>query len=191
MCSGRLAARDWRAGRGVPRPAWELSRGGSASGRQEFAPSSRNDLRSPHHSYLASRCPLTRGTSSGGLMSNFSTHRLAIVGTLASTALVVSGVVVAGGAAAASPGSSTGPSSSDAPYLVRHVPGMTFTSLLTAGDSVGDYRMAGTPDGLGAFDNGDGTFTVLMNHEFGRSVSIPRSHGNTSGAFVSRWVVDS
>jgi hypothetical protein len=67
---------------------------------------------------------------------------------------------------------------------------VTFTSLLTAGDSVGGYRMAGTPNGLGAFDNGDGTFTVLMNHEFGRSVSIARSHGNTSGSFVSRWVVD-
>ena len=51
--------------------------------------------------------------------------------------------------------------------------------------------MAGTPDGLGAYDNGDGTFTVLMNHEFGAGVSVPRSHGNTSGAFVSRWVVDS
>ena len=42
--------------------------------------------------------------------------------------------------------------------------------------------MAGTPDGLGAYDNGDGTFTVLMNHEFGAAVSVPRSHGNTSGA---------
>ncbi len=51
--------------------------------------------------------------------------------------------------------------------------------------------MAGTPDGLGAYDNGDGTFTVLVNHEFGAATSVARSHGNTSGAFVSRWVVDS
>jgi hypothetical protein len=46
--------------------------------------------------------------------------------------------------------------------------------------------MAGTPDGLGAYDNGDGTFTVLMNHEFGAATSVARSHGNTSGSFVSR-----
>jgi hypothetical protein len=100
-------------------------------------------------------------------------------------------VVAVGGAALAAPGARTGPSSSDAPYLVRHVPGVTLTSILTSGDSVDGYRMAGTPDGLGAFDNGDGTFTVLMNHEFGATASVPRSHGNRSGAFVSRWVVDS
>ena len=27
------------------------------------------------------------------------------------------------------------------------------------------YRMARIPDGLGAFDNGEGTITVLMSHE--------------------------
>ncbi len=29
--------------------------------------------------------------------------------------------------------------------------------------------MVGIPDGLGAFDNHDGTFTVLMNHELGNT----------------------
>ena len=110
---------------------------------------------------------------------------------LTGVAVAAVGAMAIGGTALAAPGGSTGPSSSDAPYLVRHVPGVTLTSLLTSGDSVGGYRMAGTPDGLGAYDNGDGTFTVLMNHEFGAGVSVPRSHGNTSGAFVSRWVVDS
>jgi hypothetical protein len=100
------------------------------------------------------------------------------------------GLICAGGTAWAAPGGSTGPSSSDAPYVVRHVPGVTLTSILSAGDRVGGYTMAGTPDGLGAFDNGDGTFTVLMNHEFGRTTSIARSHGNTAGSFVSRYVVD-
>jgi len=105
-------------------------------------------------------------------------------------AAVSAATMAVGGAAMAAPGGSTGPSSSDAPYLVRHVPGVTFTSLLSAGDSVGDYQMAGTPDGLGAYDNGDGTFTLLSNHEFSANVSVPRSHGNTSGSFVSRWVID-
>jgi hypothetical protein len=110
---------------------------------------------------------------------------------LTGVAVAAVGAMAVGGTAFAAPGGSTGPSSSDAPYLVRHVPGVTLTSLLSSGDSVGGYRMAGTPDGLGAYDNGDGTFTVLMNHEFGAGVSVPRSHGNSSGAFVSRWVVDS
>jgi hypothetical protein len=98
-------------------------------------------------------------------------------------------VLALGSPASAAPGGSTGPSSSDAPYLVRQVPGVTLTSILTAGDTVNGYRMAGTPDGLGAFDNGDGTFTLLVNHEFGSAAGVPRAHGGT-GAFVSRYVVD-
>src|SRR6185369_7565075 len=47
----------------------------------------------------------------------------------------------------------------------------------------------GIPDGLGAFDNGDGTFTLLMNHELGNTLGAVRAHGGT-GAFVSRWVID-
>ncbi|MBI1189077.1 MAG: hypothetical protein GC200_00125 [Tepidisphaera sp.] len=85
----------------------------------------------------------------------------------------------------------TGPSSSQAPYLVP-VPGgpsIQSYSILTAGDLVGGYRMEGTPDGLGAYDNGDGTMTVLMNHEFGTTAGITRAHGGT-GSFVSRWVVN-
>jgi hypothetical protein len=37
-------------------------------------------------------------------------------------------------------------------------------------------------------DNGDRTFTVLMNHEFGNTGGIARAHG-AKGAFVSRWIV--
>ncbi len=117
-------------------------------------------------------------------MSVLNTRRAAVAAT-AGLALVC-----AGGAAWGAQGGSTGPSSSDAPYLVRHVPGVTLTSILSAGDVVGGHPMAGTPDGLGAFDNGDGTFTVLMNHEFGKGTSVPRSHGNAAGSFISRYVVD-
>jgi Ca2+-binding RTX toxin-like protein len=83
----------------------------------------------------------------------------------------------------------SGPSSSQSPYLVPTNFGEVTTSVLTVGDSVGGYRMAGIPDGLGAFDNGDGTFTVLMNHEIPAAVGVPRAHGGT-GAFVSEWVID-
>ena len=108
------------------------------------------------------------------------------------------GVVIAGAAAAvaiAAPGGSSGPSSSQSPYLVRSQPGVVLKSILTVGDSVNNkpdgvtpYRMVGIPDGLGAFDNGDGTFTVLMNHELGSSVGVTRAHG-AKGAFVSKWTI--
>jgi hypothetical protein len=98
----------------------------------------------------------------------------------------------------------TGPSSSEkTPYLLRARPGVVTFSVFTVGDSVNfkpdgvtPYRMVGIPDGLGAYDNGDGTFTVVMNHEMSGTISVgvitplgvPRAHGN-AGAFVSRWTI--
>ena len=83
----------------------------------------------------------------------------------------------------------SGPSSSQTPYIVRTVPGVVTKSILTTGDSaLTGYRKVGLPDGLGAFDNGDGTFTVLMNHELGAASGTVRAHG-AKGAFVSRWIV--
>jgi hypothetical protein len=66
-------------------------------------------------------------------------------------------------------------------------------SILTVGDAVptgggGSYKMVGVPDGLGAFDNGDGTFTVLMNHELGAAAGAVHAHG-ARGAFVSKWTI--
>ena len=48
--------------------------------------------------------------------------------------------------------------------------------------------MVGIPDGLGAFDNNDGTFTVLMNHELGSTAGVFRAHG-AKGSFVSKWII--
>jgi len=81
-----------------------------------------------------------------------------------------------------------GPSSSASPYLLRAVPGVVTAAILTVGDAVGGYRLVGIPDGLGAFDNGDGTFTLLVNHEIRETLGIPRAHG-AKGAFVSRWII--
>ena len=82
-----------------------------------------------------------------------------------------------------------GPSSSQMPYLVSTNPNVVIESILTTGDSIFSYKMAGIPDGLGAFDNGDGTFTLLMNHEIGRALGVVRAHG-AKVAFVSEWVID-
>ncbi len=86
-----------------------------------------------------------------------------------------------------------GPSTSTDPYLQPMIPGLQITSILTTGDVVGAYKMGGIPDGLGAYDNRDGTFTVLMNHEIFADSSGPlgivRAHG-AKGAYVSSWVID-
>ncbi len=107
--------------------------------------------------------------------------------TLAALAAGTTLCLLGAGTAFAGP-ATQGPSSSASPYLVAARPGVVTTSLLTVGDTVGGYRMAGIPDGLGAFDNGDGTFTVLMNHELGSDKGVVRDHG-ARGAFVSRWIV--
>lgn len=79
-------------------------------------------------------------------------------------------------------------------YLLPAAPGVKVKPILTVGDSpnlkpdgVTPYRMVGLPDGSGAFDNGDGTFTWLVNHEIPGN-GIARAHGG-KGAFVSKWTV--
>lgn len=94
-------------------------------------------------------------------------------------------------------------------------------SLLTVGETnhpaQANYRMVGVPDGLGAINNGNGTFTLLMNHELrggdlpggagtitfatnattgvitattNAALGIARAHGG-KGAFVSDWLFNS
>jgi hypothetical protein len=106
-------------------------------------------------------------------------------------AVLVSGAVMAMAAPAMA---DQGPSTSVAPYLQPLVPGARIASILTTGELVGGYKMGGIPDGLGAYDNGDGTFTVLMNHEiFAPSGQLPlgvmRAHGGT-GAYISQWIIN-
>ena len=95
----------------------------------------------------------------------------------------------------------TGPSSSQTPYLVNLEPNIRFTSIITTGDTVagaatlpdgGAWRFGGIPDGIGAFDSGDGTITVLVNHEIflgATTATVERAHG-AAGAYVSAVVVD-
>lgn len=84
----------------------------------------------------------------------------------------------------------TGPSSTIDPYLLPLEPNIRFTSIVTTGDALpGDGVFGGVPDGIGAFDNGDGTMTVLVNHELTSSEGIVRDDGS-KGAYVDRIVVD-
>lgn len=89
-----------------------------------------------------------------------------------------------------------GPSTGSTPYVVPVKPYIETRSIFTVDntganpdDTVGGYGMVGIPDGLGAYDNGNGTFTVLMNHELGNTLGAVRAHGQ-KGAFVSEWVID-
>lgn len=83
----------------------------------------------------------------------------------------------------------TGPSTTTAPYLVPVAAGVTTTSLLTVGDSIGGYRLVGIPDGLGAMPGANGTMDVFVAHELNTSAGATRAHGQ-KGAFVSAWNVD-
>lgn len=116
------------------------------------------------------------------------TYRKTLIAASLSAAL-------AGAAMGAFAGGYTGPSSSATPYVVNVPQRVDVLSVLTVGDSVNTkpdgltaYRMAGIPDGLGAYDNHDGTLTVVMNHELGNTLGAVRRHG-FAGAFVSQWIV--
>ncbi|MEY4348270.1 MAG: hypothetical protein RIS43_689 [Actinomycetota bacterium] len=55
------------------------------------------------------------------------------------------------------------------------------TQILASGDTIGGYTWPGTPDGMGAVKNADGTVTVFVNHEFSASDAfvgqVERSYG--------------
>ena len=107
-----------------------------------------------------------------------------------------------------------GPSTIQTPYVLPTAPGVVTYSIISNGGGSATYqgnpildethpqldlannpipgsvyRMSGIPDGLGAFDNNDGTFTVLMNHELGASSGRNSALG-TPGAFVSLWTIN-
>jgi len=92
-------------------------------------------------------------------------------------------------ATAASNAIVTGPSTTVTPYMIPAAPGVSVTSILTSGDAVGGYTMCGLGDGMGVYDNGNGTFTALLNHEMGSAVGSVRAHGQ-AGAFVSKWIIN-
>lgn len=81
-----------------------------------------------------------------------------------------------------------GPTSSQTPYVIPTATGVKTTSIITVGDMAGGYACAGLLDGTGAFDNGDGTFTMVIGHEMGNTQGAVHAHGQ-AGAFVSKWVI--
>lgn len=74
-------------------------------------------------------------------------------------------------------------------YVEPVAAGVNLTPIISVGDSVGGYAFTGVPDGMGAYDNGDGTFTVLINHEILPTAGVVHDHGAT-GSFVSKWILN-
>jgi hypothetical protein len=90
--------------------------------------------------------------------------------------------------------------------MVPVMPGVVVKPIATAGDALpagvdatgvavgggATKEVVGIPDGAGAWDNGDGTFTLVASHELSLSAinkGAVRAHGQ-KGAFVSRWHVN-
>ncbi|HEY1172991.1 MAG TPA: immunoglobulin domain-containing protein, partial [Verrucomicrobiae bacterium] len=85
-----------------------------------------------------------------------------------------------------------GPSSSQDPQVEALVAGVDFTAIITVGDTAANspgWRYVGLGDGLGAYDNTNGTFTALVNHEINETLGITRAHG-AKGTFVSKLIID-
>ena len=83
-----------------------------------------------------------------------------------------------------------GPSTAQTPYLIGLEPNISFTSILSTGDQMGSGTIfGGIPDGIGAHDNGDGTVTLFVNHEFGDTSGTTRAHGAT-GAYIDQITVN-
>jgi hypothetical protein len=99
-------------------------------------------------------------------------------------------LLAAAPALAHGPATRTGPTSSASPYVMPTATGVKVRSILTVGDSIGGYRLAGIPDGLGILPTGDDEFRLLVNHEIASNLGVGRAHGGTGGAFVSQWSID-
>jgi serralysin len=78
---------------------------------------------------------------------------------------------------------------SQSAYMLGQQPNVTIRALMSAGDIVGGRKLAGTPDGMGVIDTGDGTVTLLLNHEFNAALGSVRAHGSI-GAFVSKLIIN-
>ena len=85
------------------------------------------------------------------------------------------------------------PSTVTPPYVIpaaRRVHTKSLLTVQTATDpgKVGAYRMAGIPDGLGAYRTDGNALKLLMNHELRADTGAVHKHGE-QGAFVSEWTI--
>ncbi len=85
-------------------------------------------------------------------------------------------------------------SAADLPvYVVSASAGATISVIATSGDTIGGQVLRGTPDGMGALKNSDGTLTLLSNHEMSLSnatVQNTKAATGTWGSSISKMIYD-
>jgi len=81
-------------------------------------------------------------------------------------------------------------------YVVSKNAAVTITPFVTTGDTIGGTALRGIPDGFGAMANGDGTLTLLANHEVstssveGLASAKTTQAGATYGSSISKMTYD-
>ena len=78
-------------------------------------------------------------------------------------------------------------------YVVSANAGATISVIATSGDTISGQVLRGTPDGMGALKNSDGTLTLLSNHEMSLSsatVQNTKSDKGTWGSSISKMIYD-
>ena len=88
-------------------------------------------------------------------------------------------------------GIAQGPSSTQDAYLVPYTnnTGVFLKAIISMGDKADN----GCLDGLGVYNNWNGTFTVVIAHEIAAGLDAVRKHGanigTINGAFVAKWKI--
>jgi hypothetical protein len=78
-------------------------------------------------------------------------------------------------------------------YVVSASEGATLNVIATTGDTIGTEMLRGTPDGMGALKNTDGTLTLLSNHEISLSNAVAKAGKTATGTWgssISKMVYD-
>lgn len=82
----------------------------------------------------------------------------------------------------------------DAPvYVTSASEGATLNVIATTGDTIGSTVLRGTPDGMGALKNSDGTLTLLSNHEISLSSAVAKASKTATGTWgssISKMIYD-
>ena len=111
-------------------------------------------------------------------------------------ALSLAAAAAAAGTASAQTTVRTGPSSSATPYVapVSGSPVTELVSIMTVGDTFNGYQFLGIPDGMGAFNTGDSTFSLFIDHEHTATANgVRHAHqpvGFAGGSFIARFNIN-
>ncbi len=70
-------------------------------------------------------------------------------------------------------------------YLLSANPAVTIDPIATTGDKIGGLIIRGIPDGMGAYDNGQGGITILSNHEVAINDAIAKKSASTTSTWGS------